>query len=163
MSHLIAIVFKDEETALAAREKLLDMQKNYMIELNDAVVATRRPGGHVKLDQMISTTGAGAASGGFWGLLVGALFMVPLAGAVVGAASGALIGALTDVGINDRFMRGIAEGVPEGAAVLFLLTGATEPEKIVEDLAGLGGTVLRTSFDRARENALREALANHRA
>lgn len=161
MSNLIAIVFKDEETADAARTKVLGMQKNYMIELADAVVAVRREGGHVKLNQMISTTGMGAASGGFWGLLIGVLFMMPLAGAALGAASGALIGALTDVGINDGFMRGIAEGVPEGAAVLFLLVGNTAPEKVTEDLAGLGGTVLRSSFDRTREAALREALSGH--
>ena len=159
MSNLIAIVFKDEETAEAARTKVLQMQKSYMIELADAVVAVRRDNAHVKLNQMINTTGTGAASGGFWGLLVGVLFMMPLAGAALGAASGALLGALTDVGINDGFMRGIAENVPEGAAVLFLMTGTTTPEKITEDLAGLGGTVLRTSFDRTRENALREALS----
>ncbi len=159
MSNLIAIVFGNEKEAETARTKILGMQKNYMIELADAVVAVRGENGHVKLHQMISTTGTGAASGGFWGLLIGVLFMMPLAGAALGAASGALVGALTDVGINDGFMRGIAEGVPEGAAVLFLLVGSTAPEKVIEDLAGLGGTVLRTSFDRTRETALREALA----
>jgi len=38
-------------------------------------------------------TGAGAASGGFWGC-IGMLFLDPLLGVAVGAASGALGGAL---------------------------------------------------------------------
>jgi uncharacterized membrane protein len=44
-------------------------------------------------------------SGTFWGALIGMIFLMPLAGAAIGAASGALGGALSDVGINDQFMK----------------------------------------------------------
>jgi len=32
-------------------------------------------------------------------------------------------------------------------------------DKVLEDLKGIGGKVLRTSFDHTKEEALREALA----
>src|SRR6516162_9878508 len=81
------------------------MQKDYMIELGDAVIAVKQPNGHVKLSQLFNPTGAGVLSGTFWGALIGMIFLMPLAGAAIGAASGALGGALTDVGINDQFMK----------------------------------------------------------
>jgi uncharacterized membrane protein len=34
-------------------------------------------------------------------------------------------------------------------------------DKVLEDLKGVGGAVIRTSFDHVKENALKEALAGH--
>jgi uncharacterized membrane protein len=110
---------------------------------------------------MVSTTAAGAASGSFWGLLIGILFMVPIVGVALGAASGALAGALTDVGINDNFMKDLSQALQPGDAALFLLIRRMTTDKVLEDLQGVGGTVLRTSLDHTKENALREALASH--
>jgi uncharacterized membrane protein len=86
-------------------EQLLTKQKEYLIELGDAVIAVKHPNGNVKLNQLFNPTVSGAASGTFWGALIGIIFLMPLAGAAIGAASGDLGGALTDVGINDRFMK----------------------------------------------------------
>ena len=36
-------------------------------------------------------------------------------------------------------------------------------DKVLEDLRGVGGTVMRTSFDHTKEAALRDALASHAA
>ena len=71
------------------RQKLLDMQKEYLIELGDAVIAVKQPNGRVKLNQSFNPTASGAVSGGFWGALIGMIFLMPLAGAAIGAASGA--------------------------------------------------------------------------
>ena len=90
MADLIIIAYDTEATAEAARKKLLELQKEYLIELGDAVVAVRQPDGHVKLNQLVSTTAAGAASGGMWGALIGLLFLNPLLGAAIGAGAGAL-------------------------------------------------------------------------
>src|SRR4029077_15747252 len=64
MADLIIIAYDTEATAEAARKKLVELQKEYLIELGDAVVAVRQLDGHVKLNQLINTTAAGAASGG---------------------------------------------------------------------------------------------------
>jgi uncharacterized membrane protein len=85
--------------------------------------------------------------------------MVPVAGAALGAASGALAGAFTDFGINDDFMKDVAQAVPVGGAALFLLVKKMTTDKVLEDLKGMGGAVLRTSFDKSMEDAIKTALA----
>ena len=98
-------------------------------------------------------------SGTFWGSLIGLIFLMPLAGAAIGAASGALRRRLTDVGINDQFMKDAAQTLQADNAALFLLIRKMTTDKVLADLQGVGGTVLRTSFDHTKEEALREALA----
>jgi len=159
MSDLVVIAFPSEAKAEEVRHKILDLQKDYLIELGDAVIAVKQPNGTVKLNQLINTTAMGAASGAFWGTLIGLIFLMPLAGAAIGAASGALGGALTDVGINDAFMKEVAETLQSGNAALFLLIRKLTTDKVLADLKGVGGTVLRTSFDHTKEDALRAALA----
>ncbi len=158
MADLIAVAFPSEEKAEEVRDKILGMQKDYLIEIGDAVIATHN-NGKVKLNQLFSTTAAGAAGGSFWGLLVGVLFLNPLLGVAAGAASGAIAGALTDVGVNDKFMKGLAGQVQDGQAVLFVLVKKVTGDKVLDALKGVGGTVLQTSLDHTREDRLRKALA----
>jgi uncharacterized membrane protein len=159
MADLVEIAFPSEEKAEQVRQKLLDMQKEYLIELGDAVIAVKQPNGHVKLNQLFNPTGSGAASGTLWGALIGMIFLMPLAGAAIGAASGAIGGALTDVGINDSFMKEAAQHLQSGNAALFLLIRKMTTDKVMAALQGEGGTVVRTSFDESKEEALRAALA----
>jgi uncharacterized membrane protein len=161
MSDLIFIAFPSEQKAEEVREKILEMQKEYLIELGDAVVAVKDDKGRVKLNQLLNTTAAGALSGAIWGTLIGLIFLAPLVGTAIGAASGALGGKLTDVGINDQFMKDAASALQPGAAGLFLLVRKMTTDKVLADLRGVGGTVMRTSFDETKEAALREALAGH--
>src|SRR4029077_17360420 len=159
MADLVQITFPSEEKAEQVRQKLLDLQKEYLIELSDAVIAVKQPNGHVKLNQLFHPTAAGAVSSTFWGALIGLIFLMPLAGAAIGAASGALGGALTDVGINDQFMKDVAQTLQSDNAALFLLIRKMTTDKVLADLQGVGGTVLRPSFDHTKEEALRQALA----
>lgn len=159
MADLVEITFPSEEKAEEVRQKLLDMQKEYLIELGDAVIAVKQPNGRVKLNQLFNPTASGAVSGTFWGALIGMIFLMPLAGAAIGAASGALGGKLADVGINDRFMRDAAQSLQSGNAALFLLVRKMTTDKVLAALQGEGGTVIRTSFDESKEDALRAALA----
>ena|SRR5271165_5566606 len=161
MADLVVIAFPSEEKAEEVRQKLLDLQKEYLIELGDAVIAVKQPNGHIKLNQLFHPTAAGAAGGALWGTLIGILFLMPLVGTALGAAAGALGGALSDVGIDDAFMKDAAQTLQAGDAALFLLIRKMTADKVLDDLKGVGGTVLRTSFDYTREEALREALAAH--
>ena len=94
------------------REKILGLQKEYLIEVGDAAIAIKQPDGTVKLNQLFNTTAAGALTGGLWGLLVGLIFLNPILGVALGAASGALAGALSDYGINDDFMKQLSQSLP---------------------------------------------------
>ncbi|MBM3653395.1 DUF1269 domain-containing protein [Methylocystis sp. B8] len=158
MNDLLVIAFPSEEKAEEVRQKLFTMQKEYLIELGDAVVAVKTPDGAVKLNQLFSTTALGGVSGAFWGALIGLIFMMPLAGAAIGAGAGAVSGALTDFGIDDKFMKDVASAIPPGGAALFLLVRKMTTDKVLEGLKGVGGVVLRTSFDKSKEDAIRAAL-----
>ena len=159
MSDLLIIEFPSEEKAEGVREMLLAMQQEYLIELGDAVVAVKDANGRIKLNQLFQPVKQGAVSGLFWGSLIGLLFLNPLAGAAIGAASGALGGKLTDLGINDEFMKQAARTLQSGNAALFLLIRKTTSDKVLAALHGAGGTVLRSSFDETKEEALQAALA----
>jgi uncharacterized membrane protein len=163
MSDLVFIAFESEQKAEEVREKVLAMQKEYLIELGDAVVAAKDANGRIKLNQLVNTTASGALSGAFWGTLIGLIFLNPLLGMGIGAASGALSGKLTDVGINDEFMKNAAGALKPGTAGLFLLVREMTTDKVLADLKGVGGTLMRTSFDETKEAALREALAGRAA
>ncbi len=158
MSDLLVIEYPTEEKAEEVRQKLLAMQNEYLIELGDAVIVTKCPEGHVRLNQLFNPVKAGVVSGMFWGTLVGLLFMMPLAGAALGAASGALGGRMTDVGINDNFMKEAGTALQSGNAALFLLIRKMTTDKVAAALVGTGGRILRSSFDETKENSLQAAF-----
>jgi uncharacterized membrane protein len=151
MSDLVVIAFPTEAKAEEVRQKLLAMQKEYLIELGDAVIALKDSKGHIKLNQLINTTAAGAVTGAFWGTLIGLIFLMPLAGAALGAASGTLSGYLTDVGIDDKWMKETAAAIQPGTAALFVLVRKVTADKVLERLKGEGGTVLKTSSTTLRK------------
>jgi uncharacterized membrane protein len=158
MSDLIIIAYKDEETAEAARAKILELQKEYLIEVGDAVVAVRRPDGHIKLNQLVNTTAAGASSGAMWGMLVGFLFLSPLIGAAIGAGAGALGGHFTDIGIDNNFMKDAAAALTPGQAALCVMVRKVTADKVLPAMAAFGGTVLRTNLTIEQEAKLQAAL-----
>lgn len=160
MSDLVVIVYPSEQKAEEVRKRLFELQKEYLIKLADAVIASKSQDGQIQLHQVVNTTAAGALSGSFWGLLIGVLFLNPLLGAAMGAAGGALGGALTDFGINDDFMKKLAESIQPGNAALFVLIKQMTADKVVEQIKDYGGVVLKTSLDDAKEQALRQALAS---
>ena len=81
MSDQLVIKFPSAAKADGVREMLLAMQKEYLIELGDTVVAVKDDRGRVKLNQLFQPVAQGAVCGMLWGSLIGLLFMMPLAGA----------------------------------------------------------------------------------
>jgi|SRR6516165_339966 uncharacterized membrane protein len=160
MSDLVVIVYPSEEKAEEVRKLLFELQKEYLIKLGDAVIATKSTDGQIKLHQVVNTTAAGALSGSFWGLVIGMLFLNPILGAALGAAGGALGGSLTDFGINDQFMKQLAESIHPGDAALFVLIENMTTDKVLAQIKDHGGVVLKTSLDETKEQALRNALAS---
>jgi uncharacterized membrane protein len=159
MSTLVVIGYDDRFKAEEVRIKLMKLQKEYLIDLEDAVVAVKDDNGKVKLHQAVNLTTAGAISGGFWGSLVGLIFLNPLLGLAVGATTGAVSGALTDVGIDDTFMKELAETLTPGSSALFVLARKATPDKVLEEIKGTGGKVLKTSLSHDDEAKLQAALS----
>jgi uncharacterized membrane protein len=159
MSNLVVIGYDDPFKAEEVRLKLRKMQKDYLIDLEDAVVAVKNEKGKIKLHQSVNLTAAGAVGGGFWGALIGLIFLYPLLGAAVGAAAGAVSGALSDVGINDKFMKELAATMTPGSSALFVLVRKATVDKVLEEIKGSGGKILKTSLSHDREEKLQAAIS----
>lgn len=158
MADLIVVAYDNEHQAEEVRLKLLKLQREYLVDLEDAVVAVKNQAGKIKLHQIHDLTTVGALSGGFWGLLIGMIFLSPLVGLAVGAASGAIGGALSDVGINDQFMKDLAASLKSGSSVLFVLVRKATPDKVLAELQGTGGKVIKTSLTHDEEAKLQAVL-----
>jgi uncharacterized membrane protein len=166
MSDLIAVGFKGEDTADQVLNKLQALQKEHLIDLEDACVVVRDQAGQVHLKQAVNLTRVGATTGGLqgamWGTLIGLLFLNPLiglaAGAAVGAGSGALAGALSDYGIDDQFIRSVGSTIQPASSALFVLVRSVTADRVLPELRPFEGTVLRTSLSNEQEARLRQAL-----
>ena len=160
MSTLVVVGYKDIHKAEEVRLQLWKLQRDYLLDLEDAVVVVKNDKGKVKLHQAINLTSAGAMSGGFWGSLIGLMFLNPLLGLAVGASAGAISGALTDVGIDDNFMKELGASMTPGSSSLFVLlrNPTAAPDKVLEELKGTGGTILKTSLSHEDEAKLQAAL-----
>ncbi len=158
MSTLVVIGYEDMHKAQEMRIHLLKLQRDYLIDMEDAVVVERDAKGKIKLHQMIPMTALGAMQGGFWGTLIGCLFFAPIFGMALGAASGAISGALSDVGINDDFMKELGETIKPGTSALCVLIRQMTEDKVLEDLHGTGGKVLKTNLSKSDETKLQAAL-----
>lgn len=158
MSKLIIVSYDDEHKAEEMRLKFLKMQKEYVLNIEDAVVVIKNRDGKVKLQQMVNLPVLGASGGGFWGLLIGILFLHPLLGLAVGAAAGAVSGALSDVGIDDAFMKNLAATFTPGSSALCILLSNPTMDKMLDELRGSGGTVLQTSLSHDNEARLQASL-----
>jgi uncharacterized membrane protein len=167
MSELVVVAFESRNEADSVLTELRRLQREYLIDLEDAVIAVRDDKGEVQLKQSVNLMGVSAASGGLWGglwgSLVGLLFLNPLAGfaigSMVGAGTGALAGKLTDYGINDDFIRTLAKTLQPGHSALFVLIRKVQPEKVLAELARFRGKVLRSSFSPEQEARLQAALS----
>ena len=158
MSNLIAIAYPDEATAHEVGATLRELQKEQTIQIDDLAIAVRKDDGKMKLKQSVSTTGAGAAGGALWGGLIGLIFLAPLLGMAIGGAAGAAGGAMTDYGIDDKFMKDLGDRVPAGGAVLFVLVRQSTPDKVLPRVSQYGGDVVHTSLDTETEQVLQDAL-----
>src|SRR5256885_14904265 len=158
MSTLVAIAYDDVATAEEVRSVLVQATKEQLIILDDAVVVSRQADGKVKLHQGVSMSGAGAAGGALWGGLIGLLFLAPLVGMAVGAAAGAAGGALSDVGVDDNFMKELGNNLGEGGAAVIVLVRKSTPDKVLPRIKEYGGHVLQTSLSQEAEDSLRTAL-----
>jgi len=161
MSDLVVVCFDDQFKAEEVRLDLLKMQHEHLTDLEDAVVLVRNQKGNVKLHHMTHLTLEGAVTGGFLGTLFGLMLLNPifaLFGLAAGSVIGALEGSLTHLGIDDDFMKALAENLKAGTSALCILVRAVTTDKILEEVEKLGGKVLETSLLHEDDAKLKVAL-----
>ncbi len=167
MKNLVVLDFDGVHTADEVLNKLRSLQKEYLIDLEDACVVEREASGKVHIKQAVNLTALGAASGGsmgaLWGALVGLLFLNPLAGmaigAISGAGAGAISGSLSDYGISDDFIKKLGATIPPGSSALFVLFKSINEDKVLRELEPYKPRVLKTSLSDEAEQRLRSELS----
>ncbi|MDQ2805155.1 MAG: DUF1269 domain-containing protein [Pseudomonadota bacterium] len=164
MAKLIVVGFDNSQEADRALTELGRLQREYLLDLEDAVVAIRDPDGKLRLKQNVDLVNADTASGGLWGPLGGLLFLNPLIGMVVGAALGAgskaLPGSLADYRIDDDFIRSISETLQPNTSALFVLVRKALPDKVLAEISShIRGRVIRSSLSPEQEARLQAALS----
>jgi uncharacterized membrane protein len=159
MATLSVLKFPTADGAQQMESMLLDLQKQHLIEVQDAAIVTWPQGKkQPKTQQLHSLAGQGALMGAFWGMLFGLIFFVPFFGLAVGAAMGALMGKFNDYGIDDNFIKQTREKVTVGTSALFLLTSGAVEDKIVAALKGQTFEILSTNLPKEKEDELRAAF-----
>jgi uncharacterized membrane protein len=166
MSDLVVLDFDGVGTADEVLTKLRGMQKEQLIDLEDACVVVHTQAGKVQVKQAVNLTRIGAASGASTGMLIGALagllVLNPLAGMAVGGIAGAGFGALSgrmaDYGINDEFIKSLGNTIPKDSSALFLLIKSSTPDKVLPEIEPFKPRVLKTSLSNEQEDKLRSAL-----
>lgn len=157
MSTLTVWKFPTPEGAAAAEAQLFDLTKQELLVIEDAAVVSWLPGAkkpHTSQSQHLA--GAGALGGMFWGLLFGLIFLIPLFGAAIGAATGAIAGALSDVGIDDDFIKRVRGEVTEGTSALLLLTDNVVLERVKATVQG--ATLIESNLTDEQAAQLKAAI-----
>lgn len=163
MSDLIVVGFENELKADEVLHRLEQLQKEHLVDLEDAVVVIKNQKGKVRIKQTYDLVAEGAASGSFWGLLIGLLFLNPLLGVAAGMAGGALSGAFSDIGIDDDFIKESGNTLEAGTSALFILAREVTPDKVMDELRPFNGKIMRTSLSKADEASLKAALEKAQA
>jgi len=160
MSTLIALTYDDEQSGRTVFEKLAELQKEQLLQLEDAALATKDAKGKVKVKQTLENqiTGSAALWGGFWGLLIGLLFLAPIFWGLFGALMGFIAGKTGDVGIDDKFIKDVGNSLEPGGAAVFMLVVQATTDKVLDELSPYGGHVFQTSLSKEDEEKLKQAL-----
>lgn len=167
MSSLVVLGFDGIHTADEVLNKIRPMQKEHLIDLEDACVVERDAGGKIHIKQAVNimamSLAAGSMRGMLWGTLVGLLFLNPLAGmalgTVAGAGSGALAAKLVDFGIDDSFIKKLGETIPPASSALFVLVRSVTEDKVLPEIEPYKPRVLKTSLSNEDETRLKTALS----
>jgi uncharacterized membrane protein len=158
--NVLAVLFDKPTRADEALLAVIHLQQEGGIQLADAVVVAKNADGNTAIRQTVDVTpGRGAISGMWLGTLVGLLFGGPIGGAVAGAAGGALYGKLVDIGLDDKWVKQMADWIDPGtSALLLLVNDPVVREEAIRELGRFEGKVITTTFPDEVRRALEEAL-----
>lgn len=158
MSNLTVLAFQNEQEAEQMLGILKSLQARNLIRVEDAALLTRTIDGKPKIRQANDLVGAGTLGGAFWGLLLGALFFIPLIGIAIGAGMGVLFGKMAGICIDDDFIERVSHEIQPGKAAVFILTREAVIDKATEALIPYHYTMIYTSLSKEDEAGLRETL-----
>lgn len=182
-SKLVVLSFEGQKAAAAVYEQFEQMEKEKLIQIEDAVILEREandatisaapyptagqggsvahatpPDGEVNVVQTHGKKGKYAAKGGGIGLLAGWLLGGPIGGLAVGAGIGAITGAIKDFGISDDNIEAIKARLQPNTSALLVLGTVQDRDAFLARVKSYDADVLLTSLSPEVEKQLREHL-----
>lgn len=163
--HQILVIALDKPSR--ASELLLalsNLAREGKVQMHDAVIVAKDDEGRSRIVQTVDVTPArGALAGTWWGMLGGLLVGGPLflATALGGAAAGALYGKLVDHGLDDGWVKQMAQWVEPGRSALLLLVEAGFDHAVITELGRFEGigNVAYTTLPLAVREEIERALS----
>lgn len=180
MRELIAVGFAGKHRAAEVLGQIQDLDDQGKIDLADAVAVYRTADGRLRIDQSVQPTGkAGGAIGGLLGAMLGGLLAAPFTAGVSAAAAVSMVGAgavgLGSIGavagavdaedwkatwgVSEDFVKQVGGMVQPGDSAVLAMVRANDPDAVIEQFRGYGGTVLRTSLTKAEAAKVQQKLA----
>ena len=159
MSTVVVMTFDKVEDANDVRQKVKQLERNELINLEDAAVIAKDQDGKVHVvDEGGKSVKTGAVVGGILGLCLALVF--PVAGIVVGAAGGALLGKSLDRGIDKAFIKEVSAALEPGGSALFLVVDSANRDAALTVLQPYRGhaKLYHTNLDAEDEETLRRVL-----
>jgi uncharacterized membrane protein len=158
MSELMVLGFENELEADRFGLKLAEMQKDLIVELDDAAEVVRDADGKPHVKHGHDLVGVGAMGGAFWGMLFGLLFFVPFLGLAIGAGMGALFGKLGKTGIDKQVLEQMGDAIKPGQAGWFLLIKQMTEDKFLATVQGTNARLVRSNLTAEQEAQMKEAF-----
>lgn len=158
MSELIVLGYDDPETATKAYQKVLELQRDFVVDLTGLAVVSVDAEGRRHVDTPGKVVGASAASGALWGVLFGLLFLGPGLGFVMGGLMGAVSGKLAKTGINRAFKDRVDSMLEPGRSAVVIMARKVTEDKFAAGMSPFGGEVLQTSLSDQDEKELAAEL-----
>lgn len=164
MNELLVFCFSGEYEADMVRTELLKLRHDNLVDLEDAIVATRDKEGKIKLRVIhhFSTSGVvGGGMGTILGLITGSILLDPVFEYVLHEAGTKISKKmLTEIGIGEDFIKELASEMKRCcSSALFVLALKSDPDKILADLRPFKGHVLRATLSQD-EATIKAALAS---
>lgn len=151
--------FEDPDGAQRAETALKAAASDGLVTVVDHAVVTWPEGAEKPdLSHRHDSKKRGAAWGAVWGILGGALFTIPIAGAVVGAGIGVLAKRAEGTGITQGDLERIRTEVTPGTSALFLVTDNADLDRLGERLHVRDGRLLTTNLTEAERETLLETF-----
>jgi uncharacterized membrane protein len=152
------VTFDKQHEARELRKTLGKLEKDGLLDVEDAAVIVRDAGGKVHVDDETShSTMVGAGAGGLAGIML--LWMFPVVGIALGAVGGAMVAHYLEMGIDKQFVKDVTASLKPGTSAILVVVNSSEPAAVRAALAPYKGTLFQTTLDTEAENSLREALS----
>ncbi len=151
--------FDDLGGAEHAAQSLKDCEREGIVKILDYAVVTWPVGAaRPETDRHNEEKWRGTGWGALWGVLVGALFFVPVIGGVAGAAIGAIAKMTADAGITKEQLERIRTQVTPGTSALFVVTEEGDLDRVGERFHQMNSKLIATNLTDAERRVLLETF-----